>query len=199
MEEKYSEETCVNETIEKKDSDTKKKIRRIINCKTNMCCLDACKADSDSQFVSSKLQTCHKSLIDSFKVMDHLLGLILTKTKITLMSVIRQIIDRPLNEVMALHLPNFRYAPSSRYLFVYCKMIDDKAIIYFVKLNEKQLDDAIEFFIDGLVGKDKKKFNIIFKNSIELNKGRLNKVFECLINAFDNEKITICDKYAQWT
>ncbi|ETO07081.1 hypothetical protein RFI_30312 [Reticulomyxa filosa] len=129
--------------------------------------------------------------------MDHLLKLILTKTKTMLMSVIRQILDRPLNEVMALHLPNFRYVPSSRYPLVYCKMINDKAIIYFVKLNEKQLDDAIEFFIDGLVDKDKKKFNIIFKNSIELNKGHLNKVFEYLINAFDNENITICDKCAQ--
>ncbi|ETN99148.1 hypothetical protein RFI_38333, partial [Reticulomyxa filosa] len=32
-----------------------------------MHCLDACKADTDSSFLSSQLRTCHKLLVDSFK------------------------------------------------------------------------------------------------------------------------------------
>ncbi|ETO02683.1 hypothetical protein RFI_34730, partial [Reticulomyxa filosa] len=66
-----------------------------------------------------------------------------------------------------------------------------------VKLNEQQLDDVIEFFMDGFVDKDN---NIhercalsIEKIALKLNERQLNKVFECLMNAFESGKITICN------
>ncbi|ETN97253.1 hypothetical protein RFI_40278, partial [Reticulomyxa filosa] len=70
-----------------------------------------------------------------------------------------------------------------------------------VKLNEQQLDDIIEFFMDGLGGKDKDihercAFSIA-EIALNLNKRQLNKVFECLMNAFESGKITIYEECAQ--
>ncbi|ETO03227.1 hypothetical protein RFI_34183, partial [Reticulomyxa filosa] len=51
-----------------------------------------------------------------------------------------------------------------------------------VKLNEQQLDDVTEFFMDGLVGKDDYIHNrcalSITKIALKLNERQLNKVFE---------------------
>ncbi|ETO01560.1 hypothetical protein RFI_35880, partial [Reticulomyxa filosa] len=61
-----------------------------------------------------------------------------------------------------------------------------------VKLNEQQLDDVIEFFMDGLV--DKNYYGcalLIAKIALQLNERQLNKVFECLMNAFESGEITI--------
>ncbi|ETN99830.1 hypothetical protein RFI_37637, partial [Reticulomyxa filosa] len=69
-----------------------------------------------------------------------------------------------------------------------------------VKLNEQQLDDVIEFFMDGLVHKDENIHEIcaesIARIVLKLNERQLNKVFECLMNAFESGKITICDECA---
>ncbi|ETO34686.1 PBS lyase HEAT domain protein repeat-containing protein, partial [Reticulomyxa filosa] len=64
-----------------------------------------------------------------------------------------------------------------------------------LKLNEQQLDDVIEFFMDGLVDKNKYihercAFSIA-KIALKLNEKQLNKVFECLMNAFESGRITI--------
>ncbi|ETO03575.1 hypothetical protein RFI_33827, partial [Reticulomyxa filosa] len=78
-----------------------------------MHCLDACKADTDNLFFSSQLRTCHKSLVDSFKLWiiswihfnkdeDY------AYEKKWQNDFVR-ILDRPLNKVMELHLPNFQY------------------------------------------------------------------------------------------
>ncbi|ETO02605.1 hypothetical protein RFI_34813 [Reticulomyxa filosa] len=67
--------------------------------------------------------------------------------------------------------------------------------VILVKLNEQQLDDVIEFFMDGLVDKDihgSCAFSIA-KIALKLNERQLNKVFECLMNAFESGKITICN------
>ncbi|ETO03056.1 hypothetical protein RFI_34354, partial [Reticulomyxa filosa] len=69
-----------------------------------------------------------------------------------------------------------------------------------VKLNEQQLDDVIEFFMNGLVDKDKDMHKrcaeSIAKIALTLNERQLNKVFECLMNAFESGIITICDDCA---
>ncbi|ETO34663.1 hypothetical protein RFI_02426 [Reticulomyxa filosa] len=65
-----------------------------------------------------------------------------------------------------------------------------------VKLNKQQLDDVIQFWMDGIV--DKKIYIhercalSIAKIALELNERQLNKVFECLMNAFESGIITIC-------
>ncbi|ETO02154.1 hypothetical protein RFI_35282, partial [Reticulomyxa filosa] len=72
----------------------------------------------------------------------------------------------------------------------------DLLCVISVKLNEQQLDDVFECFMDGLVYKN---INIhgrcalsIAKIALQLNERQLNKVFECLMNAFDSGIITIC-------
>ncbi|ETO04594.1 hypothetical protein RFI_32803, partial [Reticulomyxa filosa] len=54
-----------------------------------------------------------------------------------------------------------------------------------VKLDEQRLDDIIELSMDGLVYKDEDVHN----NSLNLNERQLNKVFECLMNAFESRKL----------
>ncbi|ETO02890.1 hypothetical protein RFI_34523, partial [Reticulomyxa filosa] len=78
-----------------------------------MHCLDACKADTDSSFLSPQLQICHKSLVDLFeswiiawihfdKDNDYAYGK-------NWRNDYERILDRPLNKVMESHLPNFQY------------------------------------------------------------------------------------------
>ncbi|ETO06575.1 hypothetical protein RFI_30817, partial [Reticulomyxa filosa] len=59
-----------------------------------------------------------------------------------------------------------------------------------VKINEQQLDDVFEFFMDGLCAKS------IVKIALKLNERQLNKVFECLMNAFESGKARICKECA---
>ncbi|ETO00903.1 hypothetical protein RFI_36537, partial [Reticulomyxa filosa] len=70
----------------------------------------------------------------------------------------------------------------------------DLLCVISVKLNEQQLDDVFEFFMDGLVHKDEcihyRCAESIVKIALKLNERQLNKVFECLMNAFDSGKIT---------
>ncbi|ETO34787.1 hypothetical protein RFI_02300 [Reticulomyxa filosa] len=69
-------------------------------------------------------------------------------------------------------------------------------VIYFVKLNEQQLDDPIEFFIDELVDKDKKKIHEKFyyweyditQLIMKLKEGQLDDASKCLINRLSDEK-----------
>ncbi|ETO02168.1 PBS lyase HEAT domain protein repeat-containing protein, partial [Reticulomyxa filosa] len=69
-----------------------------------------------------------------------------------------------------------------------------------VKLNEQQLDDIIEFFMDRLGDKanyiHEECACSLSKVALHLNGRQLNKVFEFLMNAFESGKITICDKCA---
>ncbi|ETO34409.1 hypothetical protein RFI_02685 [Reticulomyxa filosa] len=66
-----------------------------------------------------------------------------------------------------------------------------------VKLDKQRLDDIIELFMDRLVYKDEDVHNncakSILKIALKLNERQLNKVFECLVNAFESRKITICN------
>ncbi|ETO01263.1 hypothetical protein RFI_36177, partial [Reticulomyxa filosa] len=204
-------------------------------------CLDACKADTDSSFLSSQLRTCHNSLVDSFKPWiiawihfdkdkDYAYGK-------NCLNVYERILVRPLNEVMELHLSNFQYVLHHRDIHLciidqikiiqtQLNTIDDEELIkdrlnllqylcistetsdryiwmcaclfcvISVKLNEQQLHNAIEFFMDGLGDKDKDihescAFSIA-KIALKLNKRQLNKAFEFLMNAFQSGKIAIC-------
>ncbi|ETO02922.1 hypothetical protein RFI_34491, partial [Reticulomyxa filosa] len=204
-----------------------------------MHCLDACKADTNSSFLSSRLQTCHKSLVDSFKTWmiawihfdkdkDYAYGK-------DWLNDYKRILVRPLNEVMELHLPNFQYVLHHRDIHLciinqikiiqtQLNTLDDEELIkdrlnllqYLcistetldivvqcfkqMKLNEQQLDDAIELLMDGLVDKDEYIHECcacsIREISLKLNERQLNKVFEFLMNAFESGKITIyyfCD------
>ncbi|ETN97534.1 hypothetical protein RFI_39995, partial [Reticulomyxa filosa] len=78
-----------------------------------MHCLDACKADTDSSFLSSQLRICHKSLVDSFK--SWIISWIHFDKdkdyayKKVLWNDYKRILDRPLNKVMKSHLSNFQY------------------------------------------------------------------------------------------
>ncbi|ETO00985.1 hypothetical protein RFI_36455, partial [Reticulomyxa filosa] len=91
----------------------------------------------------------------------------------------------------------------------------DLLCVISVKLNEQQLDDVIEFLMDGLVHKDDVVFELsideplgndgyihkrcalsIAKIALKLNERQLNKVFEYLMNAFERRKITICNECA---
>ncbi|ETO00553.1 hypothetical protein RFI_36887, partial [Reticulomyxa filosa] len=64
-----------------------------------------------------------------------------------------------------------------------------------VKLNEQQLDDIFEFFMDGLVDTNQdihyRYAKSIAEIALKLNERQLNKVFEFLMNAFESGKITI--------
>ncbi|ETO03274.1 hypothetical protein RFI_34136, partial [Reticulomyxa filosa] len=73
-----------------------------------MHCLDACKADTDSPFLSSKLRTCHESLVHSFK--SWIISWIhFDKDKDYACKYSYRLLDRPLNKVMKSHLLNFQY------------------------------------------------------------------------------------------
>ncbi|ETO01144.1 hypothetical protein RFI_36296, partial [Reticulomyxa filosa] len=121
---------------------------------------------------------------------------------------IHRILGRPLNKVMESHLPNFQYVlhhpdihldrlkllqylcistEASDIVVQCCKqvfkryylMCSDLLCVISVKPNEQQLDDIIQFFMDGLVDKDK---NIheecaesIVKIALKLNERQLNK------------------------
>ncbi|ETN99732.1 hypothetical protein RFI_37736 [Reticulomyxa filosa] len=80
-------------------------------------------------------------------------------------------------------------------------LLSNRDIWMCANLNEQQLDDVIEFFMDRLVDKDKDIHEecalSIAKIALKLNERQLNKVFECLMNDFESEKITICDKCAR--
>ncbi|ETN99635.1 hypothetical protein RFI_37835, partial [Reticulomyxa filosa] len=69
-----------------------------------------------------------------------------------------------------------------------------------LKLNERQLNEVLEFLMDGLVGEyiftNYECALSIAKIALKLNERQLNKVFEYLMNAFDSGKITICDERA---
>ncbi|ETO08723.1 hypothetical protein RFI_28665 [Reticulomyxa filosa] len=73
-----------------------------------MHCLDACKADTDSSFLSSQLQICHKSLVDSFK--PWIISWIhFDKDKDyayekNMWNDYKRILDKPLDKLMELHL-----------------------------------------------------------------------------------------------
>ncbi|ETO08121.1 hypothetical protein RFI_29269, partial [Reticulomyxa filosa] len=79
-----------------------------------MRCLNACKADTSSSFLSSQLQICHQSLIASF-------GSLLKAwinfdkdstyayTRDLFLELNRRIVCRPLNNVMEFHLPNLQH------------------------------------------------------------------------------------------
>ncbi|ETN97490.1 hypothetical protein RFI_40039, partial [Reticulomyxa filosa] len=73
-----------------------------------MHCLDACKSDTDSPFLSSQLRTCHKLLVDSFK--SWIISWIhFDKDKDYAYGYGTRELDRPLNKVIESHLPNFQY------------------------------------------------------------------------------------------
>ncbi|ETN99432.1 hypothetical protein RFI_38042, partial [Reticulomyxa filosa] len=206
-----------------------------------MHCLDACKAYTDSSFLSSQLRTCHKSLVDSFK--SWIIAWIhFDKGR-------NYVYDyRSLNKVMELHLPNFQYvlhhpdihlciinqikitltlgnqnlikdrlnllqhlciSTKTSNVIVQCykqsfkkhtEICADLLCVISVKLNEQQLDDVIELFMDGISDKNKDihescAFSIA-KIALNLNERQLNKVLEFLMNAFESGKITICNKCA---
>ncbi|ETO03459.1 hypothetical protein RFI_33948, partial [Reticulomyxa filosa] len=96
-----------------------------------MHCLDACKADTDSPFLSSQLRTCHKSLIDSFK--SWIISWIHFDVKNYNYGY------RPLNKVMESHLPNFQYVLN--HPDIHLCIIDQIKIIQtqFNKLNDERL------------------------------------------------------------
>ncbi|ETO02502.1 hypothetical protein RFI_34930, partial [Reticulomyxa filosa] len=68
-------------------------------------CLDACKADTESEFLSPQLKGYHKTLIYSFK---EWLKAWATPDKVT-HSRRKRIADRPLNKTMEMYLPNLQY------------------------------------------------------------------------------------------
>ncbi|ETO33377.1 hypothetical protein RFI_03728 [Reticulomyxa filosa] len=80
-----------------------------------------------------------------------------------------------------------QYFKISWYLF--CKI--------FGKLNEKQLDDVLEFLMNGLSdkGEDSMCAELLTEMALNLNERQLNKVLKFLMNAFDDGKIKIYDKY----
>ncbi|ETN97222.1 hypothetical protein RFI_40309, partial [Reticulomyxa filosa] len=77
------------------------------------------------------------------------------------------------------------------------EMCADLLCVISVKLDEQQLDDVIELFMDGLDNKNHITYaKLILKIVLNLNKGQLNKVFKCLVNAFESGKTTICNNCA---
>ncbi|ETN97145.1 hypothetical protein RFI_40386, partial [Reticulomyxa filosa] len=67
-------------------------------------CLDACKADTESSFLSSKLKCCHKRIISLFK-----LYLIFWITFSKAKGDRCQLMHRPFDNVLKLYLPKLRY------------------------------------------------------------------------------------------
>ncbi|ETO02162.1 hypothetical protein RFI_35274, partial [Reticulomyxa filosa] len=154
---------------------------------------------SDSSFLSSQLRTCHKSLIDSFK--SWIISWIhFDKDKHYAYEDNRRIIDRPLNKVMLLHLPKFQHLlhhPDIHCCLCISTETSDVVVQYYkqvfkthpemctyllcvisVKLNEQQLDDVIELFMDGLVDKNQsihyRYAKSIAKIALKLNEKQLN-------------------------
>ncbi|ETO00093.1 hypothetical protein RFI_37366, partial [Reticulomyxa filosa] len=78
-----------------------------------MHCLDACKSDTDSSFLSSQLRICHKSLVHSFKsLIIFWIHFDKDKDYAYLKDACNgyvRVLDRPLDKVMESHLPNFQY------------------------------------------------------------------------------------------
>ncbi|ETO11660.1 hypothetical protein RFI_25716, partial [Reticulomyxa filosa] len=68
-------------------------------------CLDACKADTESKFLSRQLKNNHKTLIGSFK---EWLKAWAAPDKVTHLRR-KRIVDRPLDKIMRMYLPNLQY------------------------------------------------------------------------------------------
>ncbi|ETO02592.1 hypothetical protein RFI_34826, partial [Reticulomyxa filosa] len=67
-----------------------------------------------------------------------------------------------------------------------------------VKLNERQLDDVLEFFINGIGNEN--TYQICVKSlaeiALDLNYKQLNRVFQFLMDGFENENIKMCSECA---
>ncbi|ETO35468.1 NACHT domain-containing protein, partial [Reticulomyxa filosa] len=70
-------------------------------------CLDACKADAESPFLSSQLRDCHRTIIHSFK--SWLIAWITFDKDIDYIHNSGPMLIRPLNNVMTMHLPTLQY------------------------------------------------------------------------------------------
>ncbi|ETO03668.1 NTPase, partial [Reticulomyxa filosa] len=210
----------------------------------HMHCLDACKADTESPFLPLKLQTCHKTLVDSFK------SLLITWIYFFKNEYYR---SQPLHNVMKLHLSNFQHlfkhpdihlciidqlkeiqtqlnrfgvlipleteldtlyyylciSTETSNIVVQCyqktvtigyRLYMDLYCEILGRLNERQLDDVLEFLMHRISDKDRGTHNncadSLANIALNLNERQLNKVFKFLMNAFDDGKIQICDECA---
>ncbi|ETO20028.1 hypothetical protein RFI_17189, partial [Reticulomyxa filosa] len=161
----------------------------------NMRCLDVCKADAESKFLSSQLRNCHKNLINSFKsfliawinfdenigdkgckimcdsfdrvIKPHLSNLqdILARPDIWLCFINKKKLDK-LNQTVI-----------RRHRMIFMDILEAIAS----KMSEMQMDDALEFLLDKLHDENEyihgKCVQLIEKISWKMNEKQLGDTF----------------------
>ncbi|ETO07401.1 hypothetical protein RFI_29989 [Reticulomyxa filosa] len=168
-----------------------------------MHCLDACEADTDNPLLSSQLQVCHKTLIQSFE--SWIISWINFDDKnYNYTQSYRCILDKILNKIIGLHLSNFQYIiyhPDIHLCIIdqiknqtkidlnYYKINDRLDILEYLCISAETLDIIIECYKKNKWLYEK----LICKIIMKLNEKQLNDVFESFMEKFNNE-----DKYLYW-
>ncbi|ETO07733.1 hypothetical protein RFI_29658 [Reticulomyxa filosa] len=181
----------------------------------HMRCLDVCKADTESPFLSSQLQNCHKNLIDSFK-----------SFLIAWINIDRfkngneyRIVDRSFHKAIVRNIPNLSNIlvhpdiylciigqlgvsqtseTKKRWSRLYPKcgvILVDILEAIALKVSETQINRVIEVLLDGLHNGDeyvhKKCAKLIEEISWKMNKKQLKDNLKCLMDIF-NKNIPLC-------
>ncbi|ETO03560.1 hypothetical protein RFI_33842, partial [Reticulomyxa filosa] len=175
----------------------------------HMCCLDVCKADTESQFLPFQLRDCHKNLIDSFK--SFLIGCInFDKNKHnedymtsygSFDNVIRPYLSK-LQDILT-HPDIWLYFIDRKKLEKLNKTVIQQHRVIFLdilkaiasKMSETQIDDALEFLLDKFHDKDEhdhwNRVQLIEEISWKMNEKQLGDALRYFIDMHDN-KIHIC-------